>query len=732
MIRNFFVSIVLLSAPLLGIYDLKANAAENTIVKEITPYVNKAEKTPATFQFIDENTYAMLSEQKTSIDRYDVTSGKKLETIFSVDNTRQTTIQAIEGFEISADMRKILVWNSTEGIYRRSFKARYFVYDCHSRVLEPLSNEFAITQCAMFSPDSRMIAFVHDNNIYLKKLDYNTQVAVTTDGKVGEIINGATDWTYEEEFQTTALMAFSPDNAVLCYVKTNESDVPSYSLPIYQNNCGGNADARYKPLIQEYKYPTPGENNSTVTVHTYELSNRKTKDITFEDKTIEYIPRIDFVPSGQLFVTTLNRDQNRMEIYSVHPQTTLSTSVFVEKSDAWILPDTYEKLHIVKDGFVVMSARTGWTHLYKYAFNGSLTRTLTQGEYDVTDFYGQDVAGNVYFQGASPSPIDRTVYRTDIKGVKTSMTQEGGYASATFSADCRYAVLNYSNYTTPPVYTLVNGSGKHIRQLEDNEDVKHLIRNQATKEFITVPGNNGLQFNAYVIKPADFNPSKRYPVVMYQYSGPGSQSVLNRWDLSWEYYFASKGIVVFCLDGRGTGGRGTEFMYSVYKNLGHFETLDQLTGARWLANQSWVDSSKIGIHGWSYGGYETLMCLQADNSPFTAGVAIAPVTDWRLYDSVYTERYMLTPQQNLENYLTSAPVYSTTKMRSDLLLMTGTSDDNVHPINTYNYAAALEYDGALFDMMVFPGKNHSIYGCNARAVVYGNMYRFFSHSFGLK
>ena len=702
--------------------------AENQIVKEITPFVNKSVKTPAPMVFIDGERYAQLSDDKRTVDIYDTETGKKLETVFDVGYTREAQIGEIEGFTFSKDFKKLIVWNDSEPIYRRSFPARYYYYDRHSRILKPVSDEFERTQSPVFSPDGRMIAFVYENNIYIRNLDYKTQVPVTVDGKKGEIINGATDWTYEEEFGVTSLLTFTNDNTALCYIKFNESEVPYYSLPIYAGYCDRKEQYALYPGELKYKYPVAGATNSTVSLHSFEISLKKTKDITFTDKTIEYIPRIYAIPASEsLLVTTLNRDQNRMEVYSVNPKTTSVTSVFVEKSNAWILPETYEKMRIVNDGFVIMSPRTGRTHLYKYAFNGTLTRTITQGDFDVTDFYGLDETGNAFFQAALPSPLERTVLKSDSKGIRTTLSPENGTASAVFSPDCRVAMLNFSNTVTPPVYTIINQRGKELRLIEKNETEKQRALSLPQKEFVKIPGDNGLEFNAYLIKPKNFDPSRKYPVVMYQYSGPGSQTVLNRWDVSWEHFFAEKGFIIFCLDGRGTGGRGTDFMFSVYKNLGYYETIDQLAGARWLARQGWVDAAKIGMHGWSYGGYETLMCLEAQDSPFACGVAVAPVTDWRLYDSIYAERYMLTPQQNFDGYNHSAPLNFTNRMKSELLLMYGTADDNVHPANTLEYAAALQYEGTLFDMMVFPNKNHSIYGCNARALVYGNMFRFFSN-----
>lgn len=715
----------LLAASFISFTSFPALAMDD-MVKDLIPYTTNYVKAPHAFTFFDENTYLELSDDGRTIDSYEIRTGKKLDTLLDLGHTRETNLEGIVGFRISDDHSKILVWNSVEPIYRRSFMARYYIYEIRTRILRPLSNDFERVSCPVISHDGRMVAFVHDNDIYLKKLDFNTQVAVTTDGQKGSIINGATDWTYEEEFQNVASIAFSPDNTVLCYVKSNESDVQTYTLPLYAGQCDRMDQYALYPGSFSYKYPVAGEKNSKVSVHAYEISNRKTKDIVFPDDKIEYIPRIDFGnTSDKLLVTTLNRDQNRMEIYSVNPRSGVSTSVFVEESKAWILPSTYEDLTIVNDGFVVISARTGWNHLYKYTFAGALNRTITKGDFDVTAYYGCDAAGNHYFQAASPSPIDRAVYRIDSKGVKTAISAEKGWTDARYTPECTYAMTTFSDATTPPVYSIVDARGKSVRTLVSNEDIAARYANNPRKEFLTLPGDNGLEFNAYIIKPTNFDSSKKYPVVVYQYSGPGSQTVMNKWGVDWQNYFASQGFVIFCLDGRGTGGRGTDFMFPVYRNLGYYETIDQIAGVRYLASQPWVDADRIGIHGWSYGGYETLMCLSADNTPFRAGVAIAPVTDWRLYDTVYAERYMLTPQQNFDGYRKSAPLNLANKMNARLLIMAGTADDNVHPANTYEYAATLQYQGTLFDMMMFPNKNHSIYGCNARAVVYANMLCFF-------
>ncbi|MDE6131004.1 MAG: prolyl oligopeptidase family serine peptidase, partial [Muribaculaceae bacterium] len=421
---------------------------------------------------------------------------------------------------------------------------------------------------------------------------------------------------------------------------------------------------------------------------------------------------------------TLNRDQNRMEIYSVSPASKVAKSVLVDESKAWITPDTYENLTVCSDGFIVNSSRSGFASLYKYSFSGALLKTVCEEQADVTTCYGQDAAGNIYYQIASPTPLDRTVRRMDAKGKTTTISENDGWNIAQFSSDMSYVVINHSTATSVPVYTLKNSSGNKIRVLEDNAAYASRVADLPVREFFTVQ-SDGNTLNGYIIKPRGFSESGKYPVIMDQYSGPGSQSVCNRWQLDWQQYFAMQGFVVVCVDGRGTGGRGSAFREAVYRRLGYYETIDQVNAARYVAALPGIDSKRIGICGWSYGGYEALMCATVKGSPYAAACAIAPVTDWRYYDTVYAERYMLTPQQNFEGYEESAPLNRASALACPLMLMYGTSDDNVHPANALQFASALQSAGLLFDMMVFPNMNHSINFCNARAVVYANMLRFF-------
>lgn len=728
MTKIFKYSIALLAAAFVSMSAVAAGG-RSPYVSALAPYVfpENAPKAPSNFVYMPDGlSYLTLSPDHSAIVRFDTRTGKEIEKFVDLKNTRETVLPSIEGFRLSENAAKVLVYTDSSPIYRRSFTAKYYVYDVRTRVLRPLSDTHARQQSPIFSADARMVAFVNDNNIYVKKLDYNTEVAVTEDGSFGQIINGVSDWTYEEEFETTCSMAWSPDNSTLCFVKYNESGVHNYTLPIYQGSCNPQDQYALYPGSYTYKYPVAGEPNSRVSLHSYDVETRKVKDISFADKTIEYIPNIHYAPAtSSLIVPTLNRDQNRLEIYNVNPKSTVIKSIYVEEQSAWISPETYEHIHYAPEGMVILSSKSGYANLSQYSYTGALLREITKGDADVTAYYGHDALGNHYYQIASPSPLDRTICSVDRKGIVRRLTPESGWASANFSPTCENFMLNYSTAAVPPVYSMCTSAGKSLRVIEDNAEYKARFEGKIPqKEFFTF-SSDGVQLNGYIIKPSDFSASKKYPVIFYQYSGPGSQSVMNRWQMDFEFYYADRGYIVICVDPRGTGARGRAFSDVVYKRLGYYETIDQVNAAAYAASLPYVDGSRIGIHGWSFGGYETLMCATQPDSPFAAAVAVAPVTDWRYYDSVYTERYMLTPQQNEDGYNSSAPINRTLRLRCPLLIMYGTSDDNVHPANSLEFVSRLQSQGILCDMFVFPNMNHSINGCNARAVVYAKMLDFF-------
>lgn len=692
-------------------------------------YPNNAASRASLSFMPDGLSYIRLTDGGKRIDRYDVASDKLIETIFDVTRTRgDRTLERIDGFELCSGGTKLLVHIKPQAIYRHSISAEYFAYDIERRTLKPVSTAHPRQQAPVMSPDGRMVAFMaSDNNIYLAKLDYGTEVPVTTDGAVNRVINGVPDWTYQEEFSTYRSMEWAPDNSALSYIRYDESAVPAYSLTLYQGACAPQRQYALYPGQLTYKYPVAGEPNSQVSVHCYDVTTRKTNHITLPAAAdVEYVPRIHYGPTADvLIIAALNRDQNRMELYSANPRSTVVRSIYTDTSKAWITPECYEQISFEPESMVLFSSRTGFSHLYRYSYSGTEMGALTSGSFDVTDYYGTDAAtGAYYYQSAQPTPMDRTVTRADRRG-HTAISPEQGWASATFAPAMNHYVMQHSTAVTPPVFTLHSvKQAKALRTLEDNAAYAARFASAPHKEFFTIT-SDGYQLNGWMIRPADGS-TGRHPAIIYQYSGPGSQEVVNRWSMDWPQYFATQGYLVACVDGRGTGARGREFEQCVYQHLGHFETIDQLALLAHLRTLPDVNPDAIGIYGWSYGGYETLMAASASGADFAAAVAVAPVTSWRYYDTVYAERYMSTPAQNPDGYLRSAPMERFDALCCPLLMMTGTADDNVHPSNTMEYVAALQNAGRWADMLVFPNMNHSINGCDTRAVVYSRMLSFFN------
>lgn len=724
-LSRFFISAVIgaCAMPVFAAIPMRSN-----VVSEIADYVypnNRAAS--ATVEFMpDGNTYVTRSDDGKRLVVRNISDGAEVSVLLDLDHTRETTIGNFEGFIVSPDASKVMVWRNSKPIYRRSFEAEYYVYEVRSRLLRPLSKTFATQRDPLFSPDSRMVAFVAEGNIWCAKLDYETEIAVTTGGSVNGTLYGATDWTYEEEFTTTSAMTWAPDNLNLCYLSFDQTPTPEYSLQLFQGTCDPMNEYELYPGSYTYRYPVAGKPNSVVRLHSYDVETRKIKDIDLPG-TPEYIPRIKYGPTPEkLIVATLNRDQNHYEIFATNPKSTVSKTIYSYESRAWIDPMAYEQLWLGPDFMAVATDASGFTRFEKISYTGASMGSLTADGVDATEFYGCDAQNNSYYQAAAPTPMDRTIYKLDRKGIVSAIGATEGTTNASFAPGMGAMMMSYSNVTTPATYKLCRANGREIRTLEDNAAfAARALPLKAPREFFTCP-SEGYQLNGFIVKPRNFDPSRRYPVIMSQYSGPGSQSVLNRWTLDWEDYFAAKGFVVICVDGRGTGGRGFDFRTCVYRQLGTYETIDQIAAARYAASLPYVDSSKIGIYGWSYGGYETLMAASSENTPYAAACAVAPVTDWRFYDSVYTERYMLTPQQNESGYRQGSPLTHASQLGCPLLMMYGTADDNVHPANSLQYVSKLQSYGILCDMFVFPNMNHSINGCNARAVVYAKMFDFFS------
>ena len=681
---------------------------------------------------IDGKSYFRFNDDKSAIVKVSYATGDVTETVFDSNTARFCNIKEWEGFKMSEDESKILLYTDSKPIYRYSFKADYYIYELRHNKLMKIS-EAGDEEIATMSPDARQVAYVKDNNVYIYKVDYGSTVAVTKNGEKNKIINAVPDWVYQEEFGLLNSFAWSPDNLTLSFIQWDESEVPMYKMTMYEGACNPQSQNALYPGVFEYKYPVAGEKNSTVKVLSYDVETRKLQDMKIKLDADGYIPNIRYAKtSDRLMVTTLNRTQNDLKIYAVNPRSTVSKLIYSETSKSWIDVSLSNKAVYMDNSFTILSDKSGYTHLYLYSNSGALIKQLTSGEWNVTDYYGYDPVKKVYYiQTTQRGALNRSIAKIDAKGIVSEISTTDGTYSASFNSNYSYYVQSFSDAKTPNQYTLwltTATKNKKVRKLEMNDDYTTKFGTDIPKkEFFTMQ-SDGYKLNGYIIKPSNFNPNKKYPVIMSQYSGPGSQQVLNKWTLDWENYFATQGYVVACVDGRGTGGRGKDFESIVYMNLGYYESIDQLAAAEYMASQSYVDASKIGIWGWSYGGYETLMAMSQPKSKYAAGVAIAPVTDWRFYDTIYAERYMRTPQENAEGYKKSAPLNKIADQKGELLIMYGTADDNVHPANSLEYVARLTSRNKLCDMMVYTNMNHSINGCDVRLPLYKKVLKFFDNN----
>ena len=662
--------------------------------------------------------YTAMNPERDMIVKYAYRTGEPVDTLFNTKTARECTFDDFDGYTISSTGHHLIVWRETEAIYRRSRKMVVYDYDVRRNYVKPISDAAGKQMIPTFSPDGRMCAFVRDNNIWIRKFDYDTEVQVTKDGELNKILNGITDWVYEEEFSVTNLMAWSPDSEYLAYVRFDESEVPEYSMQVYGDG--------YYPSYYKFKYPKAGEKNSKVSLHAYCVQTRDTKDLKVPVDGDSYIPRITFTKNeDQLAVMTLNRQQNIFNMYFVNPKSGVSRLILRDENKCYVDSEWLTSIHFLKDGFTYVSEQDGYAHIYLYSPTGVVQRQVTKGNWDVTRFIGIDEkTKTVYYESAEESPTQRAVYKIDAKGVKVKLSKSVGTNSASFSANYAYYVNRYSNANTPVRITVnETKSGKELRVLQDNAALRERLKEYrfAPKEFMTVHTASDYEFNAWMIKPANFDPSKKYPVMMTQYSGPNSQRVLDSYSFGWEYYLASKGIIVVCVDGRGTGARGEAFRKCTYMRMGELESRDQVEAAQALGELPYIDKSRIAIWGWSFGGYNTLMALTVGNGTFKVGIAVAPPTDWRFYDTVYTERFMRTPQENFEGYNATSPLLRAKELKGKLLLIHGTADDNVHFMQSLEYAEALVQAGIQFDMHVYKDRNHGISGGNTSYHLYTKM-----------
>lgn len=673
--------------------------------------------------------FTILKENKYII-RYSYKTGNVVDTVFNAETTKLTKLSQIKGYDFSPNEQKILVYNEQKYRYRRTFTAEYYVFDTKRNELKPLSEEGA-QEVPLFSPDSRYIAFARENNLYLYKLDFGTESAITKDGELGKIINGTPDWVYEEEFGATRYFVFSPDSKLLAFVRFDETDVPTYRMQRYLQSSISQDEIPLYPTFLAYKYPKPGQSNSKVSVCVYDDFYKSVKTINpVTSENDVYIPRIRWTKDqDKLAVFVLNRNQNRLDMILANPKSLVSKLIVREEDKYYVDYDNIDAVYFTKDGqfFTYLSERDGWRHAYLYNMNGTLNKQLTKGNFDVTRVYGyDDTKQTLFYQSAEKSPLQRDIYAIDSKGTKSRLTDGKGTHNGSFSETYAYFADNASSVAAPNVYTIRNSKGAALYVLESNADLskEFISLNLPPKEFFAFSTSEGVTLNGWMVKPSDFNPSLKYPVLLVQYSGPNSQQVTDTWNVGWEYFLASQGYVVASVDGRGTGARGSEFRKCTYMKLGVFETKDQVEAAKYLGKQSYVDTDRIGIWGWSYGGFMTLNAMSTDKQIFKAGIAIAPVTDWRLYNSAYTERFMRQPKENNGGYDAGSPLKHADKFNGNLLIIHGTADDNVHVQNTYLYLDALNEAEKYAKLYLYPDKNHSILGKETRRHLYRMKFEF--------
>lgn len=680
--------------------------------------------------------YAQISADGLRIVAYSFRTGKQTAVLFDAATARGPKIGRVDGYLVSPDGSRLLIQTQTKRIYRRSFTATYYIYSLQNNKLEPLS-EGGPQQAPVFSPDGNIIAFVRNGNIHLVKLLYdNAESQVTTDGKSGEIINGVPDWVYEEEFSTNSSLVFTADSKQVVWIRYDERDVEQYTMQLFKGLQPERTEYAEYPGAYSYKYPVPGSRNSQVRVMSYDIKSHQTRTIDLPLDADGYIPRL--LPTDdatKVAIVTLNRHQDHLCIYMANPLSTLCQLAVEDKADKYIREEVLSGIRITSGHILLPSERDGYTHLYLFALNGQQKRQVGTAQIVITDVYGYDEqTGDVYYAAHTTTPTEQQVFVSHSNGKTEQLTQKAGINNAIFSNDYKYFVNTWSDLHTPPVTTLNDNHGRQLAMLIDNKALQQKLSQYdlGSVEMFQLTTSENVTLNGWLVKPRNFNPQKRYPVIMYQYGGPGSQQVLNRWAVGMcgsgailEQLMAQRGYVVCCVDGRGTGGRGADFEKCTYLRLGELEARDQVETALWLASQPWADKQRIGIWGWSYGGWNTLMAMSEGRPVFRCGIAIAPPTHWRYYDTVYTERYMRTPKENPSGYDQVNPIARVSQLSGSLLICHGLADDNVHYQNTAEYVEALVQADKDFRQLVYTNRNHSIFGGNTRNHLFRQCLNFF-------
>lgn len=719
-------------------------AAGKLDLKEITKGAFREKTIAAVNPMSDGETYAQISSNGKQIVQYSYKTGKQVAVLFDADKARGAKVGRIDGYVMSPTGKRLLIQTQTKSIYRRSFTAVYYIFTIANNKLEPLSDG-GPQQTPIWSPDGEQVAFVRDNNIHLVKLLYNNaESQVTKDGKFNEVINGIPDWVNEEEFSFNSSMVFTADSKQIVWVRYDESQVKEFSMPMFHLDAENKGAYAYT-----YKYPKAGDDNSKVCLMSYDIKSHQTRQMQLPIDADGYIPRIKATnDASKVLAFTLNRHQDCLRVYAVNPLSTNCKLIIEDKVDKYINENVFANIAITDKHLVLTSERDGYNHIYLYTLNGQLVRSVGDLEKPgqrlggvahtiVTDIYGyNELTGDLYFAALSAGAIDQKVYVSHKDGKVECLTDKNGWNSAIFSSDFKNFLCIWSDMNHPTVYTLCNNQGKVQTTLLDNQALANTYASydMGTKEFFvfTTPET---KLMGYMVKPANFDPNKKYPVIMYQYGGPGSQQVKNAWGIGMsgqgailEQYLCQQGYICVCVDNRGTGGRGAEFEKCTYLRLGELEARDQVETALWLGKQSYVDKDRIAIWGWSYGGWNTLMSMSEGRPVFRCGVAIAPPTCWRFYDTIYTERFMRTPKENASGYDEVCPIARAEKLSGALLLIHGLADDNVHYQNSAVYMDALVQADKDFRQLVYTNKNHSIFGGNTRNHLFRQCVNFFNEN----
>ena len=693
-----------------------------------TNYTFSPKRVPG-FNFLNDGRHYTRIESNV-IKKYDLTTGDFVEDI--LDGATLGDDFSIGSYSFNSDESKIIIMNNRESIYRRSYKANYFVYDRASKEISEVFDGDKISYGTL-SPDDKHIAFVYNNNLYVKDLATDVITAVTTDGEYNKIINGAADWVYEEEFAFAKAFFWSPDSKKIAFIRFDETDVKEFTMQLYKDDV--------YPENIVFKYPKVGEDNAKASAHIYHLEGKgNAVEVDLGNLDDMYIPRLKWTKDAdQLCAFKMNRHQNHLELFLVNAKDGKSKVMLDEKNKYYI--DIHDNLTFLENGkeFIWTSEKDGYNHIYLYDMDGKEKRSLTSGDYDVTAFYGVDEKNKkIYYQAADRTPMEKRVFEVGYKGKKPRLLDKrSGTSSATFSSTYDYYILSNSTINTPATYNVYTRKGELVRALEDNKTLAQKQQEYGTVQanFFDFTTSYNVKLNGWTMQPKNMQKDKKYPVLVTQYSGPNSQQVTDAWKGSnywWYQHLVQQGFIVVCVDPRGTGARGEEFRKQTYLELGKLESQDLIETAKWLGQQSYVDADNIGIFGWSYGGHMSSLAILKGNDVYKAAIAVAPVTSWRWYDTIYTERYMRTYAENESGYRDNSPVYFADRLKGDYLLIHGGADDNVHFQHAAEMSRALISANKQFDQYYYTNRNHGIYGDNARIHLYTKMTNFLNESLEVK